>query len=186
MNQILIRLNDKMVDLDKLLKVISIDGSILFESKVVRLQGTAKRTFDSRRDKFLTFFTEILVDLKTNKAIQITDKLDISDSNGNSIFPLIKKNISIINEDKEIQLLGGWRAAEVNQNVEEAVSFMLRQLNSSSNLKKILSSKKQVVKGMNYDLSTELENGEVWNSIVYRDLSGEFSFLKQPAKIEKL
>ena len=79
-NQILIRLNDKMLDLDKPIKVISIDGSILFEGKVVRLQGTAKRTFDSRRDKFLTFFTELSVDLKTNQAMQITDKTDISHS----------------------------------------------------------------------------------------------------------
>ena len=44
----------------------------------------------------------------------------------------------------------------------------------------IVSIKKQVVKGMNYDLTIELENGEIWNAIVYQDLTGELSFLNPP------
>jgi hypothetical protein len=35
--------------------------------------------------------------------------------------------------------------------------------------------KKQVVKGMNYDITFELDNNTAWNAVVYRDLSGEFS-----------
>jgi hypothetical protein len=38
--------------------------------------------------------------------------------------------------------------------------------------------KKQVVKGMNYDIIFELDDGSVWNAVVYQDLSGEFSIIE--------
>ncbi len=77
---------------------------------------------------------------------------------------------------------GGWSDAEIDEAVEEAAAFVVSQIAPPVKLKRILSVKKQVVKGLNYDLTFELENGETWNAVVYRDLSGNFSFLKEPSR----
>ncbi len=68
MDLLLIRLNDKILDLDQPLRVTGPDGSTLFQGKVSRSKETAKRTFKNRRDRDLVFFSEIQVDLKTGKA----------------------------------------------------------------------------------------------------------------------
>tara|TARA_B100001059_G_C17601272_1_gene459668 strand:+ start:428 stop:628 length:201 start_codon:yes stop_codon:yes gene_type:complete len=64
-------------------------------------------------------------------------------------------------------------------------SFILSEIKSTSALKEILSAKKQIVKGMNYNLTTELEDGDIWSAIIYKDLTGELSFLKQPVLQKK-
>lgn len=117
---------------------------------------------------------------------QITDDLlTIFDANRQSVLSFLKQNISEKNKGEGMEVAGGWSAAEVDQYVDEALSFMLKQINPSSKLNKILHVKKQVVKGMNYDLSIELDNGEIWNAIIYRDLTGELSFLKEPEKVKQ-
>jgi len=78
-DRFLVRLNDEMLDLDKPITVVSVDGSTLFEGKVVRLRETAKRTFATRRDKALTFFAELLINLEANKAMQTTSLHDAPD-----------------------------------------------------------------------------------------------------------
>jgi len=84
------------------------------------------------------------------------------------------------NKEMSEMLAGGWNESEVDEPVKDAVAFLLNRMNTSSELKEIIRVKKQVVNGMNYDITFELENGEIWNAIVYRDLSGNFS-LKNPA-----
>ncbi|MBL7472918.1 cystatin family protein [Robertkochia sediminum] len=75
---------------------------------------------------------------------------------------------------------GGWQEAPIDPEIEEAVAFVLDEMDTPLKLVRIISAKKQVVKGMNYDLNFEMENNEVWNARVYRDLSGEFSLTKRP------
>ena len=80
-------------------------------------------------------------------------------------------------------LAGGWNEAAIDEAAQDAVSFVINSMNASSELSRIHSVRKQVVKGMNYNVTFELENGEVWNAIVYRDLSGNFSITKPASKM---
>ncbi len=75
-------------------------------------------------------------------------------------------------------IAGGWSEAEIDQTTKDAVAFLLSQMNTSGKLKRIVQVKKQIVKGMNYDITFELDNNTIWNAVVYRDLSGEFSITK--------
>ena len=74
---------------------------------------------------------------------------------------------------------GGWSDAEIDPMAEEAVAFAIEQMNTSAKLKEIKSVRKQVVKGLNFELSFELDNAEVWKAKVHRSLSGEYSMLTE-------
>lgn len=76
------------------------------------------------------------------------------------------------------RLLGGWNNAEVSSDVEMALDFVLQQMNTSAKLEKILGVKTQIVAGRNYAIDFQLDNGEVWNTIVYQDLSGNYLMTK--------
>jgi len=78
---------------------------------------------------------------------------------------------------------GGWHKDKVTPDVKEALDFVLKQMNTSAKLDKIISVKKQVVAGMNYDIDFRLDNKEVWNVKVFRNLSGKYS-MKDPATLE--
>ncbi|MDX1332026.1 MAG: cystatin domain-containing protein [Robiginitalea sp.] len=86
-------------------------------------------------------------------------------------------------EDKSVHksehLAGGWSEVPVEDDVKEALDFALKEINPTANLKKVIRAKKQVVKGLNYDLALTLENGETWNVQVYRDLEGNLSLTKK-------
>ncbi len=73
---------------------------------------------------------------------------------------------------------GGWSETEVTPEVEKALNFVLQQMNTSAKLDKITHVKTQVVAGINYDIDFKLDNGEVWNTIVYRDLKGNYKMTK--------
>lgn len=73
---------------------------------------------------------------------------------------------------------GGWSEGEIDRTTEDAVAFVLSRMNTTGKLKRIVQVKKQIVKGINYDITFELDNNTVWNAVVYRDLSGEFSIAK--------
>jgi choloylglycine hydrolase len=77
----------------------------------------------------------------------------------------------------EKMIAGGWSEGEIDQTTEDAVAFVLSRMNTSGKLKRIVQVKKQVVKGMNYDITFELDNNTVWNAVVYQNLSGEFSII---------
>jgi len=76
-------------------------------------------------------------------------------------------------------IVGGWSDAEIDPMAEEAVAFVMDQMKTSAKLKEIKSVKKQVVNGLNFDLSFELDNGEVWKAKVHRSLSGEHSMMTE-------
>ena len=80
--------------------------------------------------------------------------------------------------DESEQLLGGWNDAEVTPEAEKALDFVLMQMNTAAKLEKILGVKTQVVAGRNYAIDFQLDNGEVWNTIVYQDLSGNYTMTK--------
>ncbi|MCL7974490.1 MAG: cystatin domain-containing protein [marine benthic group bacterium] len=75
-------------------------------------------------------------------------------------------------------MAGGWSEGEIEQTTEDAVAFVLSRMNTSGKLKRIVQVKKQVVKGMNYDIIFELDDGSVWNAVVHQNLSGEFSIIE--------
>ena len=62
--------------------------------------------------------------------------------------------------------------------VEKAVEFVLQRMNTSAKLDKIVKVKMQIVKGRNYDIDFQLDNGEIWNVVVYMDLDGNFKMTK--------
>ncbi len=76
------------------------------------------------------------------------------------------------------QLAGGWSKTEITPEVEKALDFVLQQMNTSAKLDKIVSAKMQIVKGRNYDIDFQLDNGEIWNTIVYVDLEGKYKMTK--------
>ncbi len=73
---------------------------------------------------------------------------------------------------------GGWSSAEVTPEVEKALDYVLERMNTFAKLEKILEVKTQVVAGLNYDIDFQLDNGEIWNTRVFRDLSGNYSMAK--------
>jgi len=78
----------------------------------------------------------------------------------------------------ERQLAGGWSETKVTPEVEKALDFVLQQMNTSAKLDKIVSVKYQIVKGKNYDIDFKLDNGEVWNTVIYMDLNRDFKMTK--------
>lgn len=73
---------------------------------------------------------------------------------------------------------GGWYDGEINGQVEVALDFVLARMNSAAGLDEILAVKTQVVAGTNIAIDFRLDNGELWNAWVYRDLQGNFEMTK--------
>lgn len=103
--------------------------------------------------------------------------LNFYDMEGNNVLSYIEQMIDRGNREG---LAGGWNEAEIDENIEAATAFILESTGTDSSLKAIISAKKQVVAGMNYDVTFELENGETWQAIVYQNLNGEYSMLQEP------
>ncbi|EGA68775.1 hypothetical protein VISI1226_10617 [Vibrio sinaloensis DSM 21326] len=76
---------------------------------------------------------------------------------------------------------GGWSQSEITPEVEQAVVTVISQMNSSSKLKQINDVRTQVVNGVNYAIEFTLENGEVWNTVVFRNLRNDY-MIEQIAK----
>lgn len=51
-------------------------------------------------------------------------------------------------------------------------------MNTNAKLKKIVGVRTQVVAGLNYAIEFEMDNGEVWNTIVYRSLQGDIEMMQ--------
>lgn len=83
---------------------------------------------------------------------------------------------------KKENLVGGWSDTEITSEVEDAVDFVISRMNNASSLKKILSAKRQVVKGYNYEVTFELENNSIWTAKVNRGLDGAFTLLDEARK----
>ena len=87
-----------------------------------------------------------------------------------------------MNRADERHRVGGYQEVEVDQRVEEALSYVLSRMNTQAGLERIVSAKAQVVNGMNYDITFRLDDGQTWNAVVYRDLSGDFASLQEPQR----
>lgn len=83
------------------------------------------------------------------------------------------------NNSNQETLVGGWSEVTMEEDVREALDFAIEEINPTAKLEKVISAKKQVVKGLNYDLTFSLENGATWNVIVYRNLEGKFSLTEK-------
>ncbi|MUJ37770.1 cystatin domain-containing protein [Aliivibrio fischeri] len=78
-------------------------------------------------------------------------------------------------------MAGGWTTSTVTPEAKEAVEYVLSMMNTSAKLKQILDVKTQVVNGINYAIDFELDDGQVWNTRVYRSLKGQYQ-MTQPAQ----
>ena len=87
-------------------------------------------------------------------------------------------NAEVVMPEEGKMMAGGWSEVEIDQTTEDAVAFVLSRMNTSAELKRIMQAKRQVVKGMNYDITFELDNDSVWNAVVHQNLSGEFSIIE--------
>lgn len=110
----------------------------------------------------------------------------ILDKNPLKIDPMHIHEITVIQTIKEGKtvyqkqnLAGGWQEVDMEDDVKEALDFALKEISPVAKLKRLISAKKQVVKGLNYDLTLALEDGATWNVIVYRDLEGKLSLTKK-------
>lgn len=75
-------------------------------------------------------------------------------------------------------LTGGWSKSDITPQAEQALDAVLGQMNTPAELKQILSVRTQVVAGLNYAIEFEMDNGEVWNTIVYRSLQGDIEMME--------
>jgi putative hemolysin len=81
------------------------------------------------------------------------------------------------------KLAGGWtRQDTVSQDAQAALDWVLGQMNTATDLRGIRGVWTQVVAGLNYAIEFELDNDEVWHTVVFRDLDGKFH-LTQPAQL---
>lgn len=69
---------------------------------------------------------------------------------------------------------GGWQVAEMTPEVDQAVKTLMDRMNTSSALKSVNEVRTQVVNGTNYAIEIELENGEIWHAIVYRNIRNDY------------
>lgn len=81
---------------------------------------------------------------------------------------------------KEYRLAGGWsRQEEPSEDARAALDWVLGQMNTAAGLRRIREVRTQVVAGLNYAIEFELDNGEVWHTIVFRDLDGKYHLTQQ-------
>lgn len=82
-----------------------------------------------------------------------------------------------------VALPGGWISQSLpNADGEAALASVLARMNTAIKLKRIIEVRTQVVAGVNYDIEFELDNGEVWNTRVYRDLKGNYEMTRPAAQ----
>ena len=120
-------------------------------------------------------------------------KIDPSQINAIRVLESIKEGVTVFKLDDasvtfakaSTQVTGAWSETAVDDMVIAASEYAVSQMNTKAKLKKVLSARKQVVKGLNFDITYELDNGSVWQAIVYRDLQGKHSFLQQPLEARK-
>ncbi|MCE2570052.1 cystatin family protein [Motilimonas eburnea] len=82
-------------------------------------------------------------------------------------------------------LAGGWSQKDMSPQAQETLDFALNSMVTDAQLTKVLSVHSQVVNGVNYAFEFEMDNSEVYHTIVYRALDGEMS-LTQPVELGKI
>lgn len=79
------------------------------------------------------------------------------------------------------KLVGSWKETKITPEAEQTLDFVLKRMNTAAKLEKIIKVRTQVVAGMNYDIDFKLDNGEIWNTIVFRDLQCNYEITKTPS-----
>ncbi|KAB0465634.1 cystatin domain-containing protein [Vibrio kanaloae] len=100
-----------------------------------------------------------------------SQKTEVSDQSQEEMNPICSTK----------NLTGGWSQSDITREAKQALDVVLGQMNTTAKLKKILGVRTQVVAGLNYAIEFEMDNGEVWNTIVYRSLQGDIE-MTQPAQ----
>ncbi|PFG58276.1 Cystatin domain-containing protein [Vibrio sp. ES.051] len=77
---------------------------------------------------------------------------------------------------------GGWNEFHVTPDAEKAMDFVLKKMNSLASFQQILNVYAQIVSGVNYAIEFELDDGSVWNTVVYRNLDGDYAITQSPKK----
>jgi choloylglycine hydrolase len=85
------------------------------------------------------------------------------------------QDIEIVSVPQSRSMPGGWSEGPIDQPARDAVDFVLKRMNTTGKLKRILQVRRQVVNGMNYEITFELDNNSTWNAFLYRSLKGEFT-----------
>ncbi|ANQ24141.1 pyruvate dehydrogenase [Vibrio natriegens] len=75
---------------------------------------------------------------------------------------------------------GGWKMFKSTPDVQKAMAFVLTEMDSASSFKQIINVHAQIVSGVNYAIEFEMGDGVVWNTIVYRNLDGDYSITQSP------
>ena len=79
-------------------------------------------------------------------------------------------------------LVGGWKALEVDDKIKELANYVVNEKEISSPISAISSAKSQVVSGRNFGFELLLDNQERWEVVVYENIKKE----KQITKFNKL
>ena len=95
------------------------------------------------------------------------------------ILTACDKKPETVSEEKEVEMVGAWSEVPVENDVKEALDFVIGEIGEGSSLAEVKEAKKQVVKGFNYKFKLSLDNGQIWNVIVYRDLDGTFTVVNK-------
>jgi hypothetical protein len=90
------------------------------------------------------------------------------------------EQIEMINQREN--LVGGWKAIEVNDKIKELANYVVLEKAVTSAISSISSAKSQVVSGRNYGFELLLENQERWEVVVYENIKKE----KKITKFNKL
>ena len=75
---------------------------------------------------------------------------------------------------------GGWNEYDATPDAQKAMAFVLNKMDTFASFKQILSVHAQVVSGVNYAIEFELNDGSVWNTVVYRNLDDEYAMTQSP------
>jgi hypothetical protein len=75
--------------------------------------------------------------------------------------------------NKRENLVGGWKAIEVNDKIKELANYVVSEKEITSPISVISSAKLQVVSGRNYGFELLLENQERWEVVVYENIKKE-------------
>jgi hypothetical protein len=81
------------------------------------------------------------------------------------------EQIEMINQREN--LVGGWKAIEVNDKIKELANYVVLEKAVTSAISSISSAKSQVVSGRNYGFELLLENQERWEVVVYENIKKE-------------
>ncbi|GGZ68357.1 amidohydrolase family protein [Algibacter mikhailovii] len=145
------------------LKAITIDAAFSWqkENELGSIKAGKTANFTIMKQNPYTFGAEKLKDIEISGTV----------FEGRH-FPLGKAK-----KDHDKHLAGGWNVVEIDKDIKDIVTFVLGEMNTTSKLNRILSSKKQVVKGLNYEVIFQLDNNEIWKAKVHRDLNGNLVLL---------